>query len=64
MRAAGVDPASQRLIRDAIRAAKDWAALVLTTHSMAEAEGLCDRIGIIVNGGMHCIGHPQASCTG
>ena len=59
--AAGVDPASQRLIRGAIRAAKGWAGLVLTTHSMTEAEGLCDRIGIFVNGSMHCIGHPQAS---
>lgn len=58
---AGVDPASQRLIREAIRGAKQWAALVLTTHSMAEAEGLCDRIGIFVDGSLHCIGHPQAS---
>lgn len=28
---------------------------------MAEAEGLCDRIGIFVDGNLHCIGHPQVS---
>lgn len=32
--------------------------MVLTTHSMEEADVLCTRIGIIVNGVLKCIG-PQ-----
>jgi ATP-binding cassette, subfamily A (ABC1), member 3 len=33
--------------------------IVLTTHSMNEAESLCNRIGILINGKFHCIGTPQ-----
>jgi len=28
----------------------------MSTHSLATAESLCDRIGIIVNGKMHALG--------
>ncbi len=31
-------------------------ATVLTTHTMSEAEELCDKIGILVNGSLHCFG--------
>ena len=31
-------------------------SLILTTHSMEEAEALCGRIGIMVNGGLSCLG--------
>ena len=34
-------------------------ACILTTHSMEEADALCSRIGIMVNGAMQCIGTPQ-----
>jgi hypothetical protein len=32
---------------------------VLTTHSMEEAETLCDRLGIFVDGRLVCIGNPK-----
>ena len=44
----GLDPASRRLLWDAIRAAARGRALVLTTHSMEEAEALFDRLGIFL----------------
>jgi ATP-binding cassette subfamily A (ABC1) protein 3 len=34
-------------------------AVVLTTHSMEEAEGLCQRIGIMVGGRLRCLGSAQ-----
>lgn len=30
--------------------------MVLTTHSMEEADVLCNRIGIVNNGVMMCVG--------
>ena len=57
----GLDPSSRRLLWDVIRSAKQTAAVVLTTHSMEEAEALCDRIGIFVGGRLSCIGNPQVS---
>lgn len=29
---------------------------VLTTHTMSEAEQLCDKIGIMINGQFRCFG--------
>jgi len=34
-------------------------SVVLTTHSMEEADALCSRIGIMVNGELQCIGTSQ-----
>ncbi|KAK6124844.1 hypothetical protein DH2020_041412 [Rehmannia glutinosa] len=34
-------------------------AVILTTHSMNEAQALCTRIGIMVGGKLRCIGSPQ-----
>ena len=34
-------------------------SVVLTTHSMAECEALCSRVGIMVNGEFCCLGSPQ-----
>ncbi|KAH8098506.1 ATPase [Aureococcus anophagefferens] len=34
-------------------------AVVLTTHSMVEADVLCDRIGIMVKGQLECLGTPR-----
>ncbi len=31
-------------------------SLILTTHSMEEAENLCGRIGVMVGGGLSCLG--------
>ena len=33
--------------------------MILTTHSMAECEALCSRLGIMVNGSLQCLGTPQ-----
>lgn len=33
--------------------------VVLTTHSMEEAEALCPKIGIMVNGKFRCFGSAQ-----
>jgi ABC-type nitrate/sulfonate/bicarbonate transport system ATPase subunit len=41
----GLDPASRRQLWDTIAEAKRGKAVVLTTHSMEEAEILCDRLG-------------------
>jgi ATP-binding cassette subfamily A (ABC1) protein 3 len=54
----GLDPLSRRYMWNLIKQGqKDRnAATILTTHSMAEAEGLCDRIGILINGRFVCHG--------
>lgn len=53
----GLDPSARRTLWDVITAAKgDGKAIVLTTHSMEEADALCDRIGIMALGKLRCIG--------
>ena len=47
----GLDVASARTIRQSVRALRDEGTTVfLTTHNMAEAEDLCDRVAIINRG--------------
>ncbi|KAJ1278486.1 hypothetical protein BS78_04G083300 [Paspalum vaginatum] len=55
----GLDPASRRALWNAVMTAKQNRAIILTTHSMEEAEALCDRIGIMVNGSLQCIGNSK-----
>lgn len=52
----GLDPASKRALWNVIEKAKGNKSVVLTTHSMEEAEALCDRIGIMALGEMQCLG--------
>ncbi|XP_008793496.2 ABC transporter A family member 7-like [Phoenix dactylifera] len=52
----GLDPASRKILWDAVKRAKQDRAIILTTHSMEEAEALCDRMGIFVDGSLQCIG--------
>ncbi|KAM9746734.1 ATP-binding cassette sub-family A member 6 isoform 2-T2 [Dama dama] len=58
---AGLDPAEQeqlwQMIQTAIRNTTRGA--LLTTHSMAEAEAVCDRVAIMVSGRLRCIGSIQ-----
>jgi ABC-type multidrug transport system ATPase subunit len=54
--AAGMDPISRRYMWDIIQAAKPGRAIVLTTHSMEEADILGDRIGIMARGRLRAIG--------
>lgn len=55
----GLDPASRRTLWDVVKKNKPGRATVLTTHSMEEAEILCDRLGIFVDGRLVCIGNPK-----
>ncbi|KAF8691503.1 hypothetical protein HU200_040649 [Digitaria exilis] len=55
----GLDAASRRALWNAVMSAKQNTAIILTTHSMEEAEALCDRIGIMVNGSLQCIGNSK-----
>ena len=52
----GLDPASKHKLWDVITAAKGSKSMILTTHSMEEADVLCDRIGIMAAGELQCIG--------
>merc|ERR1719352_1369137 len=56
----GLDPSSRRLLWRCILQAKTGRAILLTTHSMEEAEGLCDRLGVFVDGRLRCIGEPSS----
>lgn len=51
----GLDPASRRQLWTSISKAKAGKSIVLTTHSMEEADVLCDRIGIMASGELQCI---------
>ncbi|KAG7613831.1 P-loop containing nucleoside triphosphate hydrolase [Arabidopsis suecica] len=55
----GLDPASRKNLWNVIKRAKQNTAIILTIHSMEEAEFLCDRLGIFVDGGLQCIGNSK-----
>ncbi|XP_026453849.1 ABC transporter A family member 11-like isoform X2 [Papaver somniferum] len=52
----GMDPITRRHVWDVIEYAKKGRAIVLTTHSMEEADILGDRIAIVAKGKLRCIG--------
>ena len=53
----GLDPDTRRQLWNILKDCKnDNRAMVLTTHSMEEADILCTRIGIVNNGVLSCIG--------
>ena len=52
------DPSrAHRHVWDVIEAAKQDRCIVLTTHSMEEADILGDRIGIMAKGRLRCLGN-------
>lgn len=53
----GVDPVSARSLFKVLKNLKD-SSIILTTHRMDEAEALCDKITIQVNGKFSCYGSP------
>lgn len=58
----GIDPKARRQLWQLIRTISlDWkkSAVLMSTHSMDEAENLATKIGIIVAGSMRCVGIPQ-----
>jgi ABC-2 type transport system ATP-binding protein len=57
----GLDPQSRRQLWERIEAMRDKGhAILLTTHSMEEAEAVCDRIAIIDHGQIITTDTPQA----
>jgi len=52
----GIDPSSRRFMWNLIASTMAGRSVILTTHSMEEAEALCNRIGIMVNGALACLG--------
>ncbi|XP_062936396.1 ATP-binding cassette sub-family A member 6 [Cynocephalus volans] len=57
----GMDPTEQQQMWQAIQAAAKKAerGILLTTHCLAEAEAICDRVAIMVSGRLRCIGPIQ-----
>jgi ABC-type multidrug transport system ATPase subunit len=58
----GMDPVARRFMWDVIAnmsTREGKCSVILTTHSMEEAEALCSRIGIMVAGRLRCLGSGQ-----
>uniref|UniRef100_A0A2K5QC71 ATP binding cassette subfamily A member 6 n=1 Tax=Cebus imitator TaxID=2715852 RepID=A0A2K5QC71_CEBIM len=57
----GIDPTGQQQMWQAIKAVvkNTERSVLLTTHNLAEAEALCDRVAIMVSGRLRCIGSIQ-----
>ena len=58
---AGVDPSAREIISSAIRdaAKRRQCACVVTSHAVEDVAALCDRVGVMVDGAMRCLGAPQ-----
>jgi len=54
----GLDPDMKRSIWEIVEHMRHGRCIILTTHAMDEAETLCNRIGIMANGSLKCIGTP------
>ena len=57
----GLDPRSKRDVQRFVRASvsDNGLTVVLTTHDMHEAQSLCDRVAIIMNGRFVAVGRPH-----
>ena len=55
----GLDPVSRRKLWNIIKSSSTSRSFLLTTHLMEEADALCNRIAIMVNGQIECIGSGQ-----
>ncbi|EGR31530.1 hypothetical protein IMG5_107500 [Ichthyophthirius multifiliis] len=53
----GLDPINRRYLWDIILKCQGECGIVLTTHSMEEADVLCNKIAIITKGTLRCIGN-------
>jgi len=58
---AGMDPSTRRYVWDIIRSTLQVndSSNMICTHSMEEAELLCNRIAIMIKGKIRCIGSPE-----
>jgi ABC-2 type transport system ATP-binding protein len=62
---AGLDTRARRSLHDDIRAARaEGRAVLLTTHDMAEAQALCDRIAVVNAGRIVATGTPAELAVG
>ena len=52
----GMDPKTRRNVWQMIKDLKKNRSVILTTHAMEEAEVLADRIAVIAEGQLRCIG--------
>ncbi|MDX1530454.1 MAG: ABC transporter ATP-binding protein [Rhodothermales bacterium] len=58
---AGIDPVTSRRIRALIQEQREAGTTVfLTTHDMAVADALCDRVAFLVDGAIRLVGAPRA----
>ncbi len=55
----GMDPQARRFMWQLISTTMANRSVILTTHSMEECEALCNRIGIMTNGRLQCLGTSQ-----
>ncbi|HZE38179.1 MAG TPA: ABC transporter ATP-binding protein [Stackebrandtia sp.] len=56
----GMDPANARIIKDIVRELRDSGRTVfLTTHDMATADQLCDRVAFMVDGSIAALDTPS-----
>src|SRR5690606_9141927 len=55
----GMDPVSKRHMWNFIYKTMSKRSVILTTHSMEECQALCNRLGIMIDGQLRCIGTPQ-----
>jgi fluoroquinolone transport system ATP-binding protein len=56
----GMDPANARIIKDIIRELRaDGRTVFLTTHDMATADQLCDRVAFVVDGQIAALDSPE-----
>lgn len=54
----GMDPVSRRAVWELMQALKKDRTIILTTHAMEEADALADRIAVVVDGKIKCVGTP------
>ncbi len=54
-----MDPYARRALWSALQASTRDRAIVLSTHSMEEADALCTHIAIMAAGTLRCFGSPQ-----
>ena len=57
----GLDPVNARNVKDLVRRVRDHGTTVcVTTHDMAVADQLCDRVAFITDGRIRALGAPDA----
>jgi fluoroquinolone transport system ATP-binding protein len=58
---AGIDPGNTRTVKDIVEGLRaDGTTVFLTTHDMAVADQLCDRVAFIVDGELPVIDAPRS----